>query len=275
MKRHIIHDILWVLGIGLSVLLGACDSKEKWNDLTFYRVEKQEQLNEEPTDAESEKRMLDVKVDMEFVKPTDGLDERAIKLINDQLVEILLKQSSELSADEAVAQYIEDVKAEFHSDEVVNVYYDHLTGRAEYGREGIINYRLVEEVFTGGAHPATQTTILRFSTSTGEYIALEQVFPYPQRQRLQDLLLAKLMQENGARSIEELHQQGILEMSDMFVSNNFALRQDSIEFYYNEYDIAPYAYGACSLCISYEDMPLTERDSSSYRANPYSYRANP
>ena len=74
------------------------------------------------------------------------------------------------------------------------------------------------------------------------------------QQELQELLLEKLMKMNQARSLEDLHKRGILEMSDMFISNNFALREDSIEFYYNEYDIAPYAYGAFSICLSYEEV---------------------
>ena len=266
MKRYITHDIFVFLGALISLILIVCNSSTQWNDLEFYNVEKLEQLtespietNEEDSDAfaqlhKKENREMDVKVDMQFLKSDNMANERVCKLINDQLVEILLKQSSELTVDEAVAQYIEDVKKEFHGDEVASIYYDHLTGRAEYGRENIINYRLVEDVFMGGAHPCTITTILRFNAMTGEFIALENLFPYPQQQELQELLLEKLMKMNQARSLEDLHKRGILEMSDMFISNNFALREDSIEFYYNEYDIAPYAYGAFSICLSYEEV---------------------
>ncbi len=266
MKRYITHDIFVFLGALISLILIGCNSSTQWNDLEFYNVEKLEQLtespietNEEDSDAfaqlhKKENREMDVKVDMQFLKSDNMANERVCKLINDQLVEILLKQSSELTVDEAVAQYIEDVKKEFHGDEVASIYYDHLTGRAEYGRENIINYRLVEDVFMGGAHPCTITTILRFNAMTGEFIALENLFPYPQQQELQELLLEKLMKMNQARSLEDLHKRGILEMSDMFISNNFALREDSIEFYYNEYDIAPYAYGAFSICLSYEEV---------------------
>jgi hypothetical protein len=159
-----------------------------------------------------------------------------------------------MSVDEAVAEYIEDVKSEFHGDEVANVYYDHLTGRAEYGKENVINYRLIEDVFTGGAHPCIQTTILRFNTQTGDFITLNDVFPTLNQPQLQKILLEKLMKDQNVHSIDELHQKGILEMTDMFVSNNFALLEDSIEFHYNEYDIAPYAVGACTIRVSYQDV---------------------
>ena len=266
MKKYIIHDIFAFLGAWISLFIVGCTSGTQWNDLEFYNVEKLEQLKEAPlkTDEEDddafaqlhkkESREMDVKVDMQFLKSGNQANEQVCKLINDQLVEMLLNQSSEMTVDEAVAQYIEDVKKEFHGDEVANIYYDHLTGRAEYGYENIINYRLVEDVFMGGAHPCTITTILRFNAMTGEFIPLEGLFTYPQQKQLQELLLERLMKMNQARSLEDLHKKGILEMSDMFISKNFALRADSLEFYYNEYDIAPYAYGSFSICLSYEDV---------------------
>lgn len=265
MKRHIIHYIYLFLGAFFTILPMSCNSNKDWQNIEFYNVEKMEQLTEKPLDAEkdstgfeplrkTESREMDVKVDMQFMKSENVSSEKVCNLINGQLIELLLKQSSNLDIDDAIAQYIEDVKSEFHGDEVANVYHDHLTGRAEYGMENVINYRLLEDVFTGGAHPSQLTTILRFNTQTGEFITLDQVFPTTNQLQLQDILLTKLMKDQNAHSLEELHKKGILEMTDMFISNNFALREDSIEFYYNEYDIAPYASGACTICVSYEDV---------------------
>jgi len=248
------------------LLATACTSNKEWQNIEFYNVEKMEQLTEKPLHVEEdsaglgqlhnddESREMDVKVDMQFMKSENVANEKVCNLINGHLIELLLKQSSELSIDDAIAQYIEDVKTEFHGDEVANVYHDHLTGRAEYGIENVINYRLLEDIFTGGAHPCKLTTILRFNTQTGEFITLDDVFPTLNQTRLQDILLAKLMKDQNVQSLDELHQKGILEMTDMFISSNFALREDSIEFHYNEYDIAPYASGACTICVSYEDV---------------------
>lgn len=267
MKRHITHCIQLFLGSFFALFTISCTSSNNdWQNIEFYNVEKMEQLTEEPInanqvdsadfglDSNQDKRELDVKVDMQFLKPENGANEKVCNLINGHLMELLLKQSSELSVDEAVAEYIKDVKSEFHGDEVANVYYNHLTGRAEYGKENVINYRLTEDVFTGGAHPCIQTIILRFNTQTGDFITLNDVFPTLNQPQLQKILLEKLMKDQNVHSIDELHQKGILEMTDMFVSNNFALLEDSIEFHYNEYDIAPYAAGACTIRVSYQDV---------------------
>ena len=84
-------------------------------------------------------------------------------------------------------------------------------------------------------------------------IVLDDICPITKQNLLKDLLLRKLMKDQQVRTMDELRQKGILEMTDMFISNNFALREDSIEFLYNEYDIAPYAYGAFTICLGYDE----------------------
>ena len=153
MKRYTLHYIFQFLGAIFTLLFVACASESQWNDIEFYKVEKQEQLSESPLDDTDEentededsvedkftqlhtglKREMDVKVDMQFLKSDKDTNERVCQLINAQLIEILLHQSSELSADEAVAQYIDDVKGEFHSDEVADIYRDHGTRRIRHG----------------------------------------------------------------------------------------------------------------------------------------------
>ena len=244
MKNPLIHHIVGGCGILMALLMAACQSNSPKDELTFYAVEAQENLKEPPLDSvdsddafaelhAQEERELDVKVNMEFVKSDNEQKTKVCKLINDQLIELLLKQSSDQAIEEALAQYIEAAKEEFHSDNIANIYYDHLKGNAEHGMKDVINYRLVEDTFMGGAHPCRLTTILRFNTQTGEFIPLDDVFSTIHQHALQDTLLHKLMADNGVRTLQGLQKKGFLEMSDMFVSHNFALRDDSIEFYYN------------------------------------------
>lgn len=265
MKTSLIHRIFGGCGILVALLTAACQSNGPQDELTFFAVEAQEKLKEpslDPADPDDEfaqlhtqeKRELDVKVDMEFVKSDNEQNTKVCKLINDQLIELLLQQSSDQTTEEALAQYIETAKEEFHGDAIANIYYDHLEGRAEHGMKHVVNYRLVEDTFMGGAHPSQFTTILRFNTQTGEFIPLDEVFSTIHQRALKDTLLNKLMADNGVRTLQGLQKKGFLEMSDMFVSHNFALRDDSIEFYYNEYDIAPYAYGPTTICLSYDQV---------------------
>lgn len=259
-KRHIKSVVLAVLA---TVVMMSCSTGVKWNDIEFYDVEKLDNLTEKPVPSEDNEfaaleetadRNIDVKVDMQFMKSDKDENENVCRLINATLMEVVLKQSSELSIDEAVERYIAEKKADFQEEDVTTDLYDHLTGRAEYGMRNIITYRLTEDTYTGGAHPFCVTTIFTFDAMTGEYLSLEQVFPSSTHEALTELLTQKLIKNLGKETLEEIQEDGYLEMMEMFVSNNFALRTDSVEFYYNPYDIAPYACGPSSICLSYESV---------------------
>ncbi len=250
--------------------MASCSTGVKWNDIEFYDVEKLEQLTEKPTTLDendevavlrdSDDRMMDVRVDMQFLKSENDENEIVCKLINEQLVEMVLGQAKDVDVNEAVELFIAQKKDEFHTDDILPSMHDYLTGKAEYGKKNIINYRVTEDVYTGGAHPLCITTIFTFDALTGEYLNLESVFPAVHHEELKDLLIQKLMQDNAVESMEALKEIGFLDMTDMFISQNFALREDSVEFYYNPYDIAPYAFGPSTICLSYESIkPFSAR----------------
>lgn len=260
-----IKKVVSVCLISIFMLLAfSCTTGNKWNDIEFYDIDKVEQLSEKPIidknnefvllDDTTEDRTMDVRVDMQFVKSGNVENEKVVKLINDLLVELVLKQSSEMSVDEAIEQYIAEKKKEFHDDELAPTLYDHLKGRAEYGKDDVINYRVIEDFYEGGAHPTQQVTIYRFDASTGEFLSLESFFPDSSRNALKQKLTERLMQYCNVKTLEELQSIGYLEMMDMFISPNFAMREDSIEFYYNQYDIAPYAAGPSIICLGYDEV---------------------
>jgi hypothetical protein len=250
------------MALAATLFLTACTSRQESKLLSFYDVNRTEKLSV-PFDEEGKEfaklrdldaREMEIKVDMPFAKAVKADYEKSAEKINSQLMEMLLKKSGSLTTEEAVEKFMQDVKNEFKREKVISIYYKHLKGYAEFGMENVLNYRLEEEEFTGGAHPYTTTTILRFNMMTGDFISLDQICPLAKRKELKEMLLAKLMKDNHVSTMEELNQLGILEMTDMFVSKNFSLGEDSIEFYYNEYDIAPYAYGPCTIRLGYEDI---------------------
>lgn len=261
------NSIMLYKFLGLSALIAAiaiaCNPYQKWNSLEFYSVEKSDAYSlpvSQDTDKdfsalhETNMREMDVKVDMQFVKSANIANDIICQHINSQILDLLLKQPSSTSIEEAIENFIADEKKDFASDPMTMTYYDHITSYGEYGMNGIINYWHTQEVFTGGAHPSTTTTILRFATETGQFVSFDQVFPLTSNKRLKEVLLGKLMQLNNVSTLDELNALGYLEMMDMFASKNFSLEADSVIFYYNEYDIAPYAFGPCQLAISYDEL---------------------
>ena len=260
MNRYSSCCVLSCLLMLICGIMTSCMSDDKWNGITFCEVQKSEQFTEELDDDDDDdfaalhndgEREFDVQVNMQFMQPSNDGNEEVCRLINAQIIEMLLNQSRKLPAEEAVEGYIKRVKSIFQRDQMSREYVDHIEGKAEYGFENVINYRMTQNVFSGGAHPSTMTTILRFNALTGDFISLDNVFPSSSHAALVDLLTAKLMRDNKVKTIEELHEKGYLEFMDMFVTTNFALRKDSIEFCYNEYDIAPYSNGSTTISLGY------------------------
>lgn len=260
MKRYLSGCILacfLMLTLGLAT---SCDPNIRWNEIEFYEINKSKQFTEAYEYDEDDEfaslhndgeREFDVQVNMQFMQSDNSMSEDVCQRINAQLIEMLLNQPSSLTADEAVEGYIKKMETLFHKDKLEREYVDKLEGKGEYGFENVINYRLTQTVFAGGAHPSTTTTILRFNAMTGDFISLDNVFPANNHDALINLLIAKLMKDNGVDTMEGLNEAGYLELMDMFVTTNFALRKDSVEFHYNEYDIAPYANGPSTICLDY------------------------
>ena len=67
-------------------------------------------------------------------------------------------------------------------------------------------------------------------------------------------LLLSLKEHLQVESIDELHEEGYLNWTDMYPSKNFLLSPDGIKFYYNAYEIAPYAAGPTEITIPYESL---------------------
>lgn len=216
----------------------------------------------------------EITVDMDFLQTSDAEKKEVCGKINKSIMDEFVPQRSGDDEEAAVRKYMEE-KIEAYRSDVADVYKEeileskkhlddysyasfnhntHLKGRASYGFEGIINYSMTENSYSGGAHPVSYTTMMCFSIDNGERIHLEDVFRDDCDEELTELLIGRLVEVKGASSVEELKEKGFLVLADMFVSDNFFLEADSITFFYNQYDIAPYSEGTTSLSLSYKDM---------------------
>lgn len=125
---------------------------------------------------------------------------------------------------------------------------------AEYGRNNVINYKIFCTYYTGGAHPTTSYTYMNFDPKTGEEIKLSDIFKENSEEYLTNRLTDALANKIGASSRKEIKEKGYLIFNDIYPTENFILKNDSIIFFYNAYDIAPYALGCTALGFTYEEL---------------------
>lgn len=148
--------------------------------------------------------------------------------------------------------YINEKAADYPS-HWLNQYY-HVESEVLEGKKNTVCYKSTCDIFSGGAHPYCHTNISNFDQRTGEEITLDDLFTENYENELTSMLVRRLMEINGATSIEELQEMGYLSIADMFITNNFYLKQDSIVFLYNQYEIAPYALGQSLIGFSYKEL---------------------
>ena len=126
---------------------------------------------------------------------------------------------------------------------------------AETGYKGCINYTILWEEFTGGAHPNSFYTVLNFNPETGEEIVLSDILKDNYEDALTDILIKNLAKQLQVENIEGIKDKGYLyQDNDMFISNNFILDSAKIVFIYNKYEIAPYAFGDIMITVTYDEL---------------------
>lgn len=108
-------------------------------------------------------------------------------------------------------------------------------------------------IFTGGAHPNEFTKYTVFSKSSGNVLSLNDIF----KPGFEDLLNKKIdmafRKKKGLTESDNLQTKGGLFENKISYNNNFAISEDVIDFFYNNYEIAPYVNGSTELKI-----PLSE-----------------
>lgn len=125
----------------------------------------------------------------------------------------------------------------------------------EKGYKGYINYTIMWEEFTGGAHPSSFYTVLNFNPYTGEEIVLSDILKEEYEKPLTDILINNLAKQLQVEDIEGIKEKGYLyQDNSMFISNNFILDNEKIVFIYNRYEIAPYAFGDIMINVTYDEL---------------------
>lgn len=252
-----VSRLVLIACLGILIVC-SCANNDKYNDIHVVKVtakssaEKQQRTQEEGDTITIPP--YDITVDMEFMDTTMHDNAEACHKINKYLIEEILMNKVETDGEKAVAEFITRLKNEYEQEEMAPEIYDHYIGKVEYGKDGVINYILDEDFYGGGAHPSQIRTILRFNAMTGNKIGLYEFFTNTCTNTLCNKLTQRLMDNLGVQTLDSLHSLGYLEMLDMFVTENFSLQKDSISFYYNQYDIAPYACGPSVISFSYDEL---------------------
>ncbi len=125
-----------------------------------------------------------------------------------------------------------------------------------YNEKGFLSVEIAFYDMSGGAHPNSANLYLVFDTKTGKQIGLEDIFVENYSGRLTNIitnLIAEKIEKSGKAKPEHLTEVGFFD--DLIAPNtNFYINEDGIGFYYNAYEIAPYAMGKTDVFVPFISM---------------------
>lgn len=109
--------------------------------------------------------------------------------------------------------------------------------------------------YTGGAHPNTNTVYVNIDTRTGKRILLRDIFKAGFAEKLRPIAERFFRKQCKIPEGKRWSDLGFFFEKDRFeLNDNFILGKSGITFYFNPYEIAPYAYGAMKCTIPFKDI---------------------
>ena len=130
-------------------------------------------------------------------------------------------------------------------------YYYTLEGNVvENGCDSILSYQVTTDCYLGGAHGSYVVQYYNFDRATGKLLDINDIVPAGKEMLVLMAMGDQLCKDWDAKDLADLQEKtGITMLGDLYLTNNFLIKGDSILFLFNQYEIAPYAAGLISVTL--------------------------
>jgi hypothetical protein len=238
----------------LSILMAACGKKteEKRAEISFamknFRAESSAGCKNDSLHCAS------YEVNYPDFKGLDSAVERRIKQKMDATVSMGNPEAEGKSMQEIADGFIKDYEDFIKElpDESGGWYYN-ADVTVEVMTDTLISLSSHEEYFTGGAHGGSGTYFINVRPSTGATFTLDNFFKDGYMDPLTKIGEEVFRQVKEIPDTASLNENYFEFPDDKFQLNqNYGFRKEGVVFYYNSYEIAPYAAGPTEVLIPYE-----------------------
>ena len=121
----------------------------------------------------------------------------------------------------------------------------------------LLVYTIDMSGYSGGAHGYYGRTVRNYSLKGGYDLMLNDLFDATQRDLLDELIRDKLYDRYGVADDVGLAAEGFFP-EEIAATENFAIGEQGITFYYNPYDIGCYALGDVEVHIGFDELKELE-----------------
>ena len=118
----------------------------------------------------------------------------------------------------------------------------------------VITYSVTEISALGGAHPNTTVTIVNRDAETGLLLEMDDFLLDDAREKLMQKVETAFRNANNLSPDASLTEAGFWFEEGFKLPENYGLVDDGVLFYYNTYEVAPYAMGKTDFVIPYYEL---------------------
>lgn len=263
------RNFIFAISLSAILLMVACSGSDS-QKLPMSQATAQRQV---PLQATGSSPRCEVTLQVSFLSGQD----QVAKAINSTVIDRLfffqgltMQQAVDSFANAYCRSYVDNLRPLFRDDQATtarHAWYEYrykLTTETRQERQGRLTYLVHLDYYEGGAHGISQLMAMNFDTASGSLLTLDDILAEGYEQSLNELLLKALMEKTGAKSEEQLHEQGYLNATTIFAPENFILGSDDITFIYNAYEIAPYDKGQTQLSIDLGQLKQLLKDDGNH-----------
>lgn len=190
-------------------------------------------------------------------------DSELARQLASMLRDSVLNVPGKLTIQESLAAFADSLEAEWKTElaelydpeaeykDMFQYYYNIDGSPIEKEQEdSILTYQTTIDCYLGGAHGSYIEMFYNFDKKTGKLLNINDIIPAEKEMLVLMAMEDQLCEDWQVENKEELQEQtGITLLGDLFLTNNFLLKNDSITFVFNQYEIAPYATGLVSVTL--------------------------
>ena len=140
-----------------------------------------------------------------------------------------------------------------YSDYPQNWFYE-ISASDKYYTQKILCLEFSQGGYTGGAHGHSYVKYINVGFENANQLKLDVLLVKGFESRLNKLIDKKFREVKGLNPGDDLEKEGGLFENKITFNDNFAITKNGLLFFYNNYEIAPYAAGPTELLITYDEL---------------------
>jgi hypothetical protein len=184
----------------------------------------------------------------------------AVESINAAILQTMLSEGALNSQATSIEQLMENFVHDFEvvlkeSPEMSDRWSLELEVKIRYSDEELFCLETTTYASTGGAHPNTSVRCQAFSLKSGALVKLPEIVPLTEMPALTKLAEKQFRKVRKVEPSESLQELGFtFEKNEFALNGNFLLLKEGLFFFFNSYEIAPYALGPTEFVLPWSDV---------------------